>query len=191
MLNLIDENAGYLLVSPYQEKKTEEENYLALSKAQSLLYNREYSLLSITGYCGGAWDKSYLAYNHKDNDTLREDALFILERTNQNEIIVKYRGTDKLTLISKDGAESPLSLQNYSEHSESTKVFIYNGWYFSLKPEIRYFMIESKNQLKKGMKLEYFNNEKWNEKVVHDVDSEFENMYKLLIKYNKLRSIAY
>ena len=63
MLNLIDENAGYLLVSPYQEKKTEEENYLALSKAQSLLYNREYSLLSITGYCGGAWDKSYLAYN--------------------------------------------------------------------------------------------------------------------------------
>lgn len=190
MLNLIDENVAYLLVSPYQENISEDDNFLAMNRVQSLLYNREYSLISLTGYSGGKWNKSYLAYNNKDNQTLREDALFILEMTNQKEIAIKYEGDTKLRLINIDGGESTLSLQNYSENSNSYKVYIYNGYYFSLVPEARYFMIESKNQIKTGMKLEFFNNDRWNEKVVYDVDKEFENMYKLLIKYKKLRAVA-
>lgn len=189
MLNLIDENVAYLLVSPCVINKTEDENFLTLNKTQSLLYNRDYSLISLTGYCGGTWDKSYIAYNQNNNDELREDALFFLGILEQNSIVVKYKGDTQLKLIHNDGGESLLSLQNYSESVENTKVYIYNGYYFSLVPEKRVYMIESKSQIKSGMRLEFFNNDKWNEKIVNDVDTEFENMYKLLIKYKKLRAV--
>lgn len=187
MLNLLDQEVSYLLVSPCRPELNNDENILEISKVQSILYSRDYSLISLTGYCGGTWDKSFIAYNQNNNNTLREDAIFMLENTPQENIVIKYKGDEHLKLINHDGSETLLSVQNYSENKTDSKIFIYNGYYFSLKPEKRWRMIEAKSELKKGMKLEYFNNEKWNEKIIHNLDEEYERMYKLLIKYKKLR----
>jgi hypothetical protein len=37
------------------------------------------------------------------------------------------------------------------------------------------------------MIVEFYNNDQWIEKVVENIDVEYERLYKLLIKYNKLR----
>lgn len=187
MLNLLDKNVGYLIVSPFQSRLSDVENLVELSKIQSILYSREYSLISLTGYCGGNWDKSYIAYNDNHNELLREDATFLLKNTAQSEVVIKYKNEEFLKLLSETGAESLLSMHGYSENVTESKIYIYNGFYFTLRPEKKYKLIESKSDLKSGMKVEYYNNEKWNEKVVQNIDLEYENMYKLLIKYNKLR----
>jgi hypothetical protein len=188
MLNLTDENVGFILVSPCNS--INEDKQVQLSKAQSILFSKEYNILSLTGYCGGDWDKSIIAYNEVDNNNIRKDAIHIMKSLNTNDIVVKYKGDTQLKLIESDGSENPLSIQNYSEYSDDTKVYIFEGWYFSLKKEKKYFLIDTKSQIKKGMKVEYFNNEKWNEKTIQDPDLEWSNMYQLLTKYGKLRAVA-
>jgi hypothetical protein len=37
------------------------------------------------------------------------------------------------------------------------------------------------------MLVEYFNKDKWYERLVEDPSQEYEKIYKLLIKYNKVR----
>ena len=36
--------------------------------------------------------------------------------------------------------------------------------------------------------IEYFNNNKWCQKIVNDPNREWDDMWKLLVKYDKLRS---
>lgn len=188
MLNLTDENAGFILVSPCTV--INEDKQVQLSKAHSILFSKEYSILSLTGYCGGEWDRSVIAYNdnNNNNNDIRKDAIHLMEQLHTDDIVVKYKGEQSLKLINKDGSEDPLSLHNYSEFSEETKVYIFEGFYFTLRKEKKYFLIESKSQIKKGMKIEYFNNEKWHEKEVQDPETEWSNMYHLLTKYKKLRA---
>ena len=37
------------------------------------------------------------------------------------------------------------------------------------------------------MFVEYFNNNKWNQKQITNIESEYDKTFKLLIKYDKLR----
>ena len=186
MLNLIDENVGFILLSPCSVINTDKQ--VQLSKAQSILFSKEYSILSLSEYCCGEWSKSMIAYNDNDNNSLRKDAIHMMKNLNTEDIVVKYSGETNLKLINKDGSETPLSIDNYSDVSEDTKVYIFEGYYFTLKKEKRYYLISSKSEIKKGMKVEYYNSDKWNEKIVEDPDREWTNMYQLLIKYKKLRA---
>lgn len=188
MLDLTEESVGFILLSPCNS--INEDKQVQLSKAQSILFSKEYSILSLTGYCGGQWDKSIIAYNESDNNTLRKDAIHLMKSLNTIDIVVKYKGDKEMKLIESDGSEYPLSIQNYSEFNEDTKIYIFEGWYFTLKKEKKYFLIETKSQLKKGMKVEYFNSEKWQEKIIVDPDTEWVNLYQLLTKYKKLRAEA-
>lgn len=187
MFALNNEMLSYLMIDPCKGINSPDQRLLELNRTQSLLYSKEYSIISLTGYSDGVWDKSYLAFNENDNDLLRQDAIFMLTNSTQNEIIIKYKGESQPKMISKDGSEALMSIQPYSDVVKESKIYILDGYYFSFKKERRYRLIESKNEISKGMTIEYFNNDKWNHKIVSDVDTEFEKMYKLLIKYNKLR----
>jgi hypothetical protein len=50
-----------------------------------------------------------------------------------------------------------------------------------------YIFPNSKKDFKSGMVVEYFSNNKWIEKRVDNVDLEFDKIYALMIKYNKVR----
>jgi hypothetical protein len=113
-----------------------------------------------------------------------------MEQTESESIIVKYKGDSELKMIDRKGEEFPLSLHNYSESIEGSKVFIFEGWYFTLRQERKYYLIETKDQIKKGMKLEYFNEGVWKEKEVVNPELEWSNMYQLLTKYKKLRAAS-
>ena len=40
------------------------------------------------------------------------------------------------------------------------------------------------------MIVEYFNNNQWNEKMVQDPNFEWDSMYKLMLKYDKIRVLS-
>lgn len=185
MLELTDEAVSYMIVSPAREIVDQTRALVETSRAQSLLYSRNYSLISLTGYSGGVYDRSFLAYGGPDNESLREDAIMYIREMEQRDVLVKYSGTATLTIIGSDGSERPVSIKQYEGGDE--RAYIHGTQCFSLKRERRYRNVESRSEISAGMALEYYNNGRWNEIRVSDPDAEYERMYRLLIKYGKLR----
>jgi hypothetical protein len=65
--------------------------------------------------------------------------------------------------------------------------YLYNGVSFSFVEQVRYWKPTKKEDFRVGMLVEYFNKDKWYERLVEDPSQEYEKIYKLLIKYNKVR----
>ena len=69
----------------------------------------------------------------------------------------------------------------------NNRSYILNGLSFSFIEEQQYYIPRKKDDFKVGMIVELFSNNKWIEKKVHNPEIEFEKMYALLMKYNKIR----
>jgi hypothetical protein len=117
---------------------------------------------------------------------LRKDSIYLLDSFHQESVIIKYVGEKSSSKILSNGYEKPMSVALYNSDSNN-KTYLYNGVSFSFIEEKRYYSPKQKSDLKNGMIIEYFNNSKWNTKQILDVDKEYEELYRLLIKYNKLR----
>jgi hypothetical protein len=102
------------------------------------------------------------------------------------DIIVKYSKEDSPKRISNSGEEHPLGIIVYNTDSEK-KSYIYEGVSFSFIEQQLYYFPSKKEDFKKGMLVEFLNNNNWIQKRVNDPESEYNNMYSLLIKYNKIR----
>lgn len=186
MFNLSDKNTSYIIVSPEKKENHQLENKLACDKICNVLYSKEYTILALSSYYESRYDRSFIATNGDCNNTLRKDCLFIMEQFDQSSLIVKYKGESNPKRIYSNGSETPLLLSLY-ESNTSHKIYIDNGISFAFIDQKRYHFLTDKNQLKNGMIVEFFNNNEWIERKVENVDIEYEKMYKLLIKYNKLR----
>ena len=104
----------------------------------------------------------------------------------QDCVIVKYKGQSTASKLFSDGQEKPLGILLYNTDSKN-KSYIHDGLSFSFVEQQLYYFPKQQKDFKAGMVIEYFNNNKWIEKKVIDPSSEFEKIYKLLIKYNKIR----
>jgi hypothetical protein len=165
-------------------------SYLILSTSNNdvaaILDSKSYQILPLQSYRGGKYDSSYMGYSDVDNNTLRSDVIFLLEKTNINHAIIKYKGESLPRKIFYDGRECLLDINMYdSEHTDTT--YLYKGLSFSFKEAKRYWIPKRKEDFRVGMIVEYFNNNKWNEKLVENPDVEWDKMFKLLLKYNKIR----
>ena len=178
MINLNDENISYILASS--------ESQLESNKLCNILYSKGYSIISITGYQNGVYDKSYIAISESDNDQLRMDAIYLNEEFQKKYTLVKYKNENTAKRVNQDGSENLMDILLY-ESDNSNKIYICDGISFSFKEKQRYFFPSSKSQLKSGMIVEFFNNEKWKERIILNLENEYDKMYKLLMKYNKLR----
>ena len=85
-----------------------------------------------------------------------------------------------------DGSERPMSVAYYNENT-TNKTYLHNGISFSFIEEKRYYTPKGKSDLKNGMIVEYLNDSIWNQRTIVDIDTEYLNLYGLLIKYNKMR----
>jgi len=187
MLNLNDQNISYLLFSPENETLTSEEKKLVCEKACSILYSKDYTILSVKGLYEGVYENSFLALQNKpNNDDLRKDLIYLLEIFHQQSGIVKYKNETKATKVFESGFEKPLSILLYDLNSNN-KTYLYNGISFSFLEEKRYYFPKTINDLRNGMILEFFNNKEWVEKEIQNVQTEYDNLYKLLMKYDKVR----
>lgn len=186
MINLNDINISFLLTSPDVNGLSQLENNHRNNTFLNVLYSLNYSVLPIYAYERGMYEKNYLAISSEDNDKLREEAIFIMSQFNKNEIFIKYKGEVQMSKIIYDGSELPVEV-NYYDNNETKKTYLHEGISFTLTEKKRYYFPKIKEDIKPGMIIEYFNNNMWQEKQVNNLDNEYERMYKLLMKYEKIR----
>ena len=177
MTALENKNSSYLIISSKR-----------LNEITSILYAKEYKILIMKEYYNGEFDDAILAWGG-DNESLRRDSIFILNHLHENNAIIKYSGEDGAKRVNFNGTETPLDLILFNTDS-NYKSYIHEGISFSFKDSKRYWIPKNMNDLKIGMVVEYLNNNKWHQKIVQDPTSEWEKLYKLLIKYDKLRVSA-
>jgi hypothetical protein len=175
MLNLKDPKISYLLASAHN-----------INNLVSYLYSREYQLLDIKGYYQGQFENSVIAFTNQSNDELRKDALHILRHFDQDCLILKYRDEQGAKKIFEDGQEKPLGILLYNTDSEN-KSYIYDGLSFSFVEQQLYFFPKKKEDFKIGMIVEIFSNNKWLERQIVNPEDEFNKIYNLMMKYNKIR----
>lgn len=187
MINLLDKNTSYIIISSFNENFSREENEKNLFYLEDSAYLLDYEIEKIGGYYNGHSEKSIIAYNiNKTSDQLRRDCLWLLEKYNQTCAIIKYKTDSNTKKIFKDGRERPLKHIDFDPDSISMSYF-YNGLSFSFTETKNYCFLNNKDQLKVGMIVEYFNGIEWKEKLVENVDTEWTNSYNLLSKYQKVR----
>lgn len=174
MINLKDSKISYLLISE-------------CSGVESYLHSRDYYTLEISEYYKGDFGKSIIAFsNIIDNNELRRDSINIMDNFGIDNLIVKYLDDDSPKRVYNNGDELPLGVIIYNTDSDK-KSYIYEGVSFSFIEQQLYYFPSKKEDFKTGMLVEFLNNNKWIEKRVKDPESEYNNLYQLLIKYNKIR----
>ena len=186
MFNLTDLNLSYIIISPEEPGALPSDNNHICERLCSILYSKDYTVIPVKSYNEGMYDKSFIAITSADNDTLRFDAIWLMDKFYQPSVIAKYKGESNAVRIAYDGSEKPLGMNVYDSNLEN-KVYLYNGISFTFPELKRYYFPKRKEDLKSGMIVEYFNNNKWISKQVFSVDTEYEIMYKLLMKYEKVR----
>jgi hypothetical protein len=186
MIDLNDVNISYLITTPEILGISQMENNHRTNMFLNMLYSMNYSIIPIQSYDKGIYEKSYIAITPEDNERFKKEIFMIMEQFRTSEIIVKWKNDNLLHKMTLEGLEYPMEV-NYYDNNLNNKIYIHEGISFSLNEKKRYFFPSKKEDLKSGMIVEYFNNNKWNQKQINDLDSEYEKMYKLLMKYEKLR----
>ena len=150
---------------------------------QDIFYNRGYLSFTIEKYNN---NDSFISYKEKcSNNETRYDAINYLDISKQNYLFIKYLGESDISKVYPDGKEEKMLIDIYSDSMED--VYISDGISFSFIKKKKYYYPNSKKDLKNGMVIEYFNNGNWINKKIIDLNYEYDNIYNLLIKYDKLR----
>ncbi len=178
MLGLDKPNTSFVIISSDK-----------LDDVISILYAKDYQIIPLKGFYRGQYEDSIMAFGQVDNDNLRKDIIFLLNHFHEECAIVKYLGESNAKKIFKDGSEIPLGIVMYNTDSENVS-YLYNGFSFSFVESKRYWKPTKKEDFRVGMLVEYFNNNKWYEKKVENPIDEYEKLYKLLIKYDKIRVMS-
>lgn len=175
MIDLGNKNISYVVLSSDDK----------LNDVVSILYAKNYQVIPIQSYFQGRHKECIIAYG-VDNDELRNDMIFILNHFHEDYAIIKYIDEDIAKKIFRDGSEKPMSISLYNTDDDKIS-YLYNGMSFSFIEEKRYWKPSKKEDFKTGMLVEYFNKNKWHEKEVINPILEYDNFFKLLIKYDKVR----
>ena len=157
-----------------------------LEDITSILYAKEYKIIQLKTFLLEEYGDAIIAFKNIDNNGLREDGLFILNHFKEKCCIIKYNGEDIIKELKNDGSEHLLTLSMYNTDNNNVS-YIHNGISFSFLNKDRYWKPKSKNDLKKGMVVEYMNENKWYKKTIENPILEYNNLYALLIKHDKLR----
>jgi hypothetical protein len=187
MFKLSDPTISFILLEPVNETNTDYVNNVNCEKTCSVLYSKDYSVISIKEYSTDTNKNCYLGVTSlTNNDDIRNETLNILNFLDLESAVLKYLGDSDPVRVYKNGNEHPLKFKLY-ESTEGSKKYLLEGISFSFEEKIRYFFPKKKEHLKTGMVIEFLNNNKWNQKQIVDLDTEYDKLYKLLIKYDKLR----
>lgn len=174
-MNLSDSRISYLIMSSNK-----------LDDMMSILWAKEYQIIPIKGYYKGNYEDSIIAYKDMDNDELRKEILFLLNHFKQECAIVKYLGETGAKKLYFDGSEKPLGIVMYNTDDDNMS-YLHNGLSFSFVEQARYWKPKTKEDLKVGMVVEYQNKNKWLQHEIKNPSQEYDRLFKLLIKYDKVR----
>ena len=185
-MNLLDPKAYYLIVSSHSDLNDDYTNNILSSRLEDRLYRNEFKIVPFKKKGGG---KSFLAFkeNCEDNNMLRYEAIEINDLFYQDYCYVKYFEEDTIKKILKNGSEVNTKLTNYN-NEENEITFFNENMAFSLIDLQKYYIPKKKSDIKQGMVVEIMNNKgHWIPRKVENIDNEWEKMYKLLVRYEKIR----
>lgn len=174
-MNLTDQNISYIILPSDKWVQT-----------ISYLYSKDYKIIELVTQQNNIKDKALFTYNEVSNQELKKDTLFVLNHFNIDYGFIKYNLSEQIFKIYKTGNEVEVEINLY-ENSIDSKKYIMGSLFFSFNVLDKYYLVEKKEDLKTGMEIEYFNNNKWTKKIVENVDLEWTKLYSLLSKYKKLR----
>lgn len=177
MLNLNNISVSYFIISSKQ-----------IDATKTLLWSKEWDVIPLKGYFEEVLEDSVLAYKECSNEELKEEAIFMLKTFKEDSCIIKYKGEKSANKLNSNKKESQLSEAFFNKES-SNKSYLYDGMFFSFNELASYKIIESKEELKNGLIVEFFDNKSWKQKVVNNKESEWEDFFKLMVKYKKVRTI--
>jgi len=187
MFNLTDPKLSYILINPEVNGASLLENNWNCERLCSVLYSKDFTVIPLKELYQNKYSKSFIGIiPSSNNDEIRQDVLQILNFLKIESAIVKYLDQTNPFNITMNGEEKPLTFNAY-RIDEQSKVYIHEGVAFSFVEQKRYFFPKKKEQLKSGMLIEYFNDNQWKEKQINNLDQEFDKMYNLLMKYEKIR----
>lgn len=180
-------NFSYFIISAFSEESTMPSNLKLNSVLEDSIYLLDYTILKTGSDIDNYKSDSFFCYNlNRTSDDLRKDVIYLLNKYDLDYSVIKYIDEVNPKKIFKSGEELQLNLVEWSNDSKILNYFC-SGTRFSFKEMKRYSMVKDIKDLKVGMTVEYLNNNNWTSKVVENVNIEWEKMYKLLVKYNKLR----
>jgi hypothetical protein len=187
-MKLTSKESYYMIVSSTSTLNDEYTNKVYTSRLEDALYLKEYDIFKMGS---NQEDISFIAYKtveSKDlNNELRYDTIELMDSFNCDSIIVKYYDETTIKKVMKSGAERSIDILPF-DGSESS--YYTEGFSFSLKERDEYFIPNKMNDFKEDMLIEIKNDKNiWIAKTVKDVESEWNKMYKLLCKYERVRGI--
>lgn len=187
MINLEQRDISFIFIDSSNTYLNEEVKYTSII---NYLYSKGFDIYYSDKYNEGVYSsKSYLCTDKSlNNNDLRKTSLDIIKEFGFDSVYVKYLNEENITIINYKGEEYPAKITYYP--GENSNIYVLNDFTlsFCFERNDRYFNITDKSQIKKGMILEYKNNNTWVKRTVQDVDKEYDKLYKLLIKYDKLRT---
>jgi hypothetical protein len=187
MFNLQNEDLSFIIINSEKEFQTVLENYHNSERLYSVLDSKEFSIFKLKDFKKSKMSPAYLAVTQlKENDSIRAEALHILEFMDISSLILKYKDSKNPILLEKNGHETPLLFEFYPNNQEE-QFYVLEGLSFNFKKDQRFFFPKNKSHLKQGMVVEYLNDDIWKSRKIDNLDVEYNKMYSLLMKYDKLR----
>lgn len=153
------------------------------SDSLSYMYSKDYTISDLRTHQNGMFENCYIAFCGDQNSDILKDSIHLYENFNNKNIIYKFR--KEVKILSNSG-ELGLDIV-FNDGNLDECVYLMNGGFFTFKERKQYKFPKGIEDFKVGMVVEYFNNNEWKQKKVLNVESEYKNMYELLIRFNKLR----
>jgi hypothetical protein len=147
-----------------------------------------YQVNEIKTYLNGNYGSAVLAIpkNNIDQRTIKEDVMSPILKMGCKRAVVKYPGKTHPSLLFPNGSEKPLNPIPYNTDG-SRLTYIVEHLTFAFDEMRTYVFIEKKEELHNNMIVECHDGTKWVERQIIDRDTEYEQLYKLMMKYRKVR----
>ncbi len=173
-MNLEGKDIGYIISSASN------------SELITYLYSRGYELLEMKDYYQGEFRDSILAWTINKNQETKRESLDIIRHFDHNCVIFKEIGKTEAKKIFRNGSERPLRVIMYNTDPKNHS-FICEGVSFSFVEKSIYKFPKNRDEFKNGMIVECYSNSGWIKKTILNAELEYNNIYRLLSKYNKVR----
>lgn len=157
----------------------------------SYLYGKGYSVDEIVVYVApNTLFKAFICTSEyiNDDDEVRRSAIELQNDNIISECLINYNNYGVVRLR-KDGYEEQTICKVY-ETDTTYPIYIKDNISYSYPTSDRYIPITNKDQLRIGMLVELYSNGEWLEKFVDNLTVDYDNIYSLFIKHNKIRTKA-
>lgn len=172
MLDFENSNASFLICPNFSDD------------VMSYLYSKSYSIFPVRKVEGDKVTENYICINTSDNISLLSDSSKLINDLNVGSVIIKYFEDVNIYEILRDNKRL-VEVKYYSEGNEAK--YLHDKYVFSFISKKTYSFPKDISDFREGMIVECLSNDNWIKKSINNVSLEYDKIYKLLIKYNKVR----